>query len=132
MRGRKRQPEADDRRALTRTPRAPAWMSAAARDEWRRVAPDLVRRRVLTTPALGLLESYCSAAGLVRDAYAAIARDGAYPKSESGAVKRHPAFSTIQQAGAEMRRLAAELALSPTSSAKFREGDADAWSRMDL
>lgn len=51
---------------------APAWLSVEAREEWDRVVPLLIERRVLTKADLGGLENYAVAMGRVRQAEAAI------------------------------------------------------------
>src|ERR1700712_5603693 len=75
MRGRK--PElATDRNALDAVIGAPAWLSKHAKAEWRRVMPDLTKRRILTAADLGSLESYCIATSQVRDMERLIAKEG--------------------------------------------------------
>jgi P27 family predicted phage terminase small subunit len=41
--------------------RPPAWLSKHAKAEFRRVMPELAKRRILTPADLGCLESYCIA-----------------------------------------------------------------------
>lgn len=66
MRGRK--PElASDATALNASTRPPAWLSKHAKAEWRRVMPELAKRRILTIADLGSLESYCVAMGRIRE-----------------------------------------------------------------
>ncbi|UWU89762.1 phage terminase small subunit P27 family [Bradyrhizobium sp. CB1015] len=65
MKGRKPQ-LAPDVNALDATTKAPTWLSKHAKAEWRRVMPELARRRILTVADLGSLESYCVAMGRVR------------------------------------------------------------------
>jgi len=92
-------------------------MPPEAKAVWRQLAPVLTARGVLTVESLGTLESYCLALGAVRRAHKAIAADGDYVRTGS-TIRRHPAFSTVSQMGAEARRLAAELGLTPTSRGK--------------
>lgn len=127
MKGRKPDnlPAADD--ALVRIPSPPAWLSKHARAEWRRVAPTLATRQTLTIGDLALFESFCVAAGAVRDAQDAISRDGAYYAAENGLLKRHPALSAQFQATATLRQCAAELGLTPVARSRtgMRPDDAD-------
>jgi P27 family predicted phage terminase small subunit len=104
--------------ALTRTPKAPAWLSQYAAAEWKRVGKDLVARRILTDDNLSLLESYTVAVGMVRDASDTIAREGATLATEKGMI-RHPAVQTLKEFIGEARRLASELGLTPTSRNKI-------------
>lgn len=116
MRGRKPELKAIDG-GLATAPRAPAWLPAEAKDEWRRIIPALTARRILTETDMATVESYCLAVGTVRRAQATIAREGDTVETAQGS-KRHPAFTTMTQMMAEMRRLAAELGLTPASRNK--------------
>lgn len=133
MRGRKPELKAIEG-GLATVPRAPAWLSREAKQEWTRVVPALIRRRVLTAEELGTVEAYCTAAGLVRHCQEVIAAAGAGADGTEE-TKRHPAFQTMFQAMTESRRLSAELGLTPTSRNKVRgpeKDEGDAWSGMDL
>ena len=79
----------------------PAWLSKHARAEWRRVMPELIKRRILTPADFGSLESYCVATGRVRD-IEKLLRVGIDPKL----------FRMQDQAIKTARQLAAELGLN--------------------
>lgn len=117
MRGRKPNLKPVDG-ALVRVPAPPRWLTDPARAEWRRVAPDLVERRVLTTDNLALLESYSTAIGMVRVSADTLAREGHSTVNAKGGIQRHPAVQSMREFMAEARRLAAELGLTPTSRNK--------------
>lgn len=103
---------------LTDAPKPPAWLSKDAKAEWRRVAPILVERAVLTEADLGILESYVVAIARVREAERTIARDGATITNAKGEFKRHPAV-TSQDAAIKTARLCAnELGLTPVSRSR--------------
>lgn len=116
MRGRKPALRAIDG-GLATVPRPPSWLPTEAKDEWRRILPPLIKRRILTDTDLATVESYCLAVGTVRRCQAAIADEGDTVSTKEG-VKRHPAFTTMAQMMSEMRRLAAELGLTPASRNK--------------
>jgi P27 family predicted phage terminase small subunit len=105
--------------ALTRAPKAPAWLSEHATAEWKRVAKDLCARRILTEDNLSLLENYCIAVGMVRDASETIAAQGTTVITDKGGIVRHPAVQSLKEFLGESRRLAAELGLTPTSRNKI-------------
>ncbi|MFN3362822.1 MAG: phage terminase small subunit P27 family [Allorhizobium sp.] len=94
-------------------PKPPVWMSKDAKAEWRRVAPILIERNVLTDADLGTLESYCAATGTVRDAQRQINRDGLML-----AGKRHPLFGVQNAAMTTQRLCASELGLTPVSRSR--------------
>jgi len=115
MRGRK--PElATDRNALNAVTVAPGWLSKHAKAEWRRVMPELVKRRILTPADFGSLESYCVATGRIRD-IEKLLRAGIDPKL----------FRMQDQAIKTARQLAAELGLTPVSRSRpaVRDNDHD-------
>ncbi|GBD48539.1 phage terminase small subunit [Methylopila sp. Yamaguchi] len=103
--------------AVAAVPRAPTWLSADAKAEWRRVAPILVERDILTEADLGTLESYATSTGVVREAQRAISRDGLIIETSDGP-KRHPAFGMMNAAMTTARLCAAELGLTPVSRSR--------------
>ncbi|WP_245454427.1 P27 family phage terminase small subunit [Bradyrhizobium sp. RP6] len=89
-------------------------MSKHAKAEWRRVMPELAKRRILTPADLGCLESYCIAIGRIRE-LEILLRAGIDPK-----------LCRMQdKAMVTARQLAAELGLTPVSRSRpaVREND---------
>jgi P27 family predicted phage terminase small subunit len=103
---------------LAKVPGAPSWLPAESRAEWRRVLPELIKRRTVTRSDLASVEAYCLAIGTMQRAQATIAAEGEIVTNASGDTRRHPAFQTLFQSLAESRRLAAELGLTPASRNK--------------
>lgn len=113
--------------ASGRCPSAPAWLSPYAKAEWRRAAPELYARRLLTPDMLATLESYVTAAGTIRECEDIMRAEGRVIEGEKGKAV-HPAFKIQQGAMREARLLAAELGLTPHrrySGAKPDEGNDD-------
>ena len=46
---------------VAQAPKPPAWLSAAGKKEWKRVAAELVELKVLASVDLAVLEGYCAA-----------------------------------------------------------------------
>ncbi|THD45777.1 MAG: P27 family phage terminase small subunit [Bradyrhizobium sp.] len=93
MRGRK--PElAPSRNDLDAVIGAPGRLSKHAKAEWRRVMPDLTKRRILTSADLGSLESYCIAIGQVRDMERQIAQEGHVVGTTRG-LRAHPGCACV-------------------------------------
>jgi P27 family predicted phage terminase small subunit len=130
-RGRKAEPQpiAD---AIRTVPQPPKAMSADAKNEWRRILPALVARRVLCAADMHAVERFCEAAADIKDARAAIAKDGAYVENRLGEIKRHPAFATLREATGESRRWSAELGLTPASRSRAGTHEDDEDNAMDL
>ena len=93
--------------------RPPSWLGKAARAEWKRVAPILNERQTVTEGDLGILESYCTAMGSVREAQKLLNRDGLMLGD-----KRHPAFGIMNAAQTTARLAANELGLTPVSRSR--------------
>ena len=111
-------------------PPAPRWMSRPAQVEWRRTAPRLQERKLLTPEALATLEHYCLTVGTVRECEQTLQREGR-TISADGQIRTHPAFQVQTAAMREARLLAAELALTPhrqgTRAPHRRETEHDGW-----
>lgn len=113
MKGRK--PElAADANALDAATKAPAWLSKHAKAEWRRVMPELAKRRILTIADLGSLESYCVAMGRVRQLEALL-------RSEIDLKLLRAQDKSMVTA----RQLVAELGLTPVSRSRPAVRDND-------
>jgi P27 family predicted phage terminase small subunit len=95
----------------------PAWLSKHAKAEWRRVMPDLTKRRILTAADLGSLENYCLAIGHVRDMERKITKEGHVIETPRGP-RAHPAVRIQSDAMTRARLLAAELGLTPVSRSR--------------
>ncbi len=112
-RGRKPSSIAPGSSPVVDVPRPPAWLSRDAKAEWRKVAPILVERNVLTEGDLGALAAYCDAVGQLVAANAIIAAEGMVV-----AGKKHPLITTTVAARNQIRQLAAELGLTPISRSR--------------
>jgi P27 family predicted phage terminase small subunit len=113
MKGRK--PElASDSNAVTSIIAPPSWLSKNAKAEWRRVMPELTKRKILTNADLGSLESYCIAMGRIRE-LEMLLRAGFDPKL----------FRAQDKSMMTARQLAAELGLTPVSRSRPAVRDND-------
>lgn len=98
-----------DAEALAKAPAAPAYFTAFAKAEWKRVMPQLITRRIITKGDLAGVEAYCCAAGAARQ----IAEQmSALPVPD---LKLGGLQIRYMQAA---RQLAAEYGLTPTSRAR--------------
>lgn len=107
-----------------RCPGPPPHLSDQAKAEWRRVAAELHRRRLLGRDMLATLESYCIAVGIVRETEQIMGEEGRIVVTDEGQ-KPHPAFRMQSAAMREARLLAAELALTPHRRGKKGPDDDD-------
>jgi P27 family predicted phage terminase small subunit len=111
---------------VDRIPSAPAWLSADAKKEWKRIMPLLVERRILTDADMGGVENYCVAIGRTREIERLFKRAGGDidPKL----------FRMQDKAIQTARQLAAELGLTPVSRSRpsIREDADDEESPLDI
>lgn len=119
-RGRKADIRAPDG-ALSKTPAAPKWLPELAKIEWKRVVPQLVMSRKIAAHELQVVESYCLAVALMRQAESVIQKEGMTFESEHGP-KRRPETTILKENIEASRRLAAELGLTPASRNKNEGG----------
>ena len=116
--------------APDRCPGPPSWLPEHAAAEWRRVAPELHRRKLFGRDSMAMLENYCVAVGTVRECEEAMAREGRVVATENG-MAAHPAFRIQASAMREARLLASELALTPHRRGRHEdEPKADPWEGM--
>ncbi|WP_457796651.1 phage terminase small subunit P27 family [Methylocystis sp. S23] len=99
-----------DKDSFRRAPPVPAWLSAEAKKEWRRVMPLLIERRILTDADLAMVETFCVSAGRVREVEKLIQAAG-------GDID--PRLFRMQDKAAQTARLiASELGLTPVSRSR--------------
>lgn len=100
-------------------PRAPLWLNADARREWRRVAPELERLGLLTRVDMAALASYCEAYALLMRAAKAIDAEGLVLTSQSGYAQPHPAVGIVQRSMQNIRAFCSEFGLTPSSRGRM-------------
>lgn len=109
MRGRKPASIAAGTSPLLDVPRPPIWLSKDAKAEWRRIMPDLVDRRTLTTPDMGMVEAYCVSIGRIREIEHEIRAGGSIDLK---------LFRAQDAATKTARQIAAEIGLTPVSRSR--------------
>lgn len=106
-------------------PPMPDWLSEPARAEWERIVPILAAKRVLAETDLGVMAAYCAAVGDQQLANEELLNSPRYYKSGGvgekqlgGLWKEHPAAKASRELGQQIRLLASELGLTPSSRSK--------------
>jgi P27 family predicted phage terminase small subunit len=105
--------------SITEVPRAPAWMSPAAKSEWKRIMPDLVQRRTLEPADMGLVEFLCVALGRVREIEKLIRASGTIDARM---------FRMQDKAMVTARQIASEIGATPVARSRAclrDDGDGD-------
>lgn len=110
-------------------PNPPSWMSKEAKAEWKRVVPELARLELLKPVDRAALTVYCETWATWVDAIREVRRTGMSITTETGATKRNPAISAAIESANQLRGMAQEFGLTPSSEAKLgllaRHGDLD-------
>lgn len=122
---------------LKGVPRVPDHIPAGMEGEWKTVAGDLARRKLLTSSMLGLLSTYIIALWSARQAQAAISKHGVLIKGAHQALKPNPANGLLSKSLEAVARLGAELGITPASRSKAgfqprEQGDDGAPAGLDL
>lgn len=102
---------APDTEALIKAPPAPAYLSAQAKAEWKRIMPQLIARRIITRADLAGVEAYASAVGICRQIEE--------QRGHAGGIIDKVQFGIWNRAAQTARQLAAEYGLTPTSRARI-------------
>lgn len=97
----------------------PDWLNAAAKAEWRRVAPELERLGLLTRLDRAVLAGYCEAYARWAEATKFIHENGQHYMTPKGQLRQWPQVETAKQAEQAMRSFASEFGLTPNSRAKL-------------
>lgn len=118
MRGRKPTSITSATSTLQAVPKPPAWLSKAAKLEWKRALPDLVSRKVLTDVDMGLVEAFCVSLGRVREIEAII--------QASGGSIDPKLFRMQDKAMQTARQIGAEIGATPVSRSRPTMRDDDA------
>jgi P27 family predicted phage terminase small subunit len=101
-------------RLLAETLKPPKTLSRGARAEWKVLAPRVAALGLLTTTTIRTFQLLCETLGTIREAEAAIKKDGFTIPTKDGE-KKNPAVSIMETARAQARQLFAEFGLSPRS-----------------
>jgi P27 family predicted phage terminase small subunit len=120
---------------------APAWIVAidheaevgteTALDVWNRLAPDLVRKKVLTSWDVEAFATYCDAVVNHRRASEEVARDGVTVMGAKSIV-RNPAVVAAKTYADVMARYGARFGLTPSDRASLSLGEGRRDPREDL
>lgn len=100
-----------DQDPVIRPVKPPFYFSTYARDEWRRIMPTLIARRVICKADLAQVETYCEMTGLVRQI--------THERQLAGGLIDVKLFGVQNRAAQTARQLAATLGLDPVSRARL-------------
>jgi P27 family predicted phage terminase small subunit len=115
---------------LSKPPEPPDFLSSEAKTEWKRVAPELLRLRLLTVLDLGPLAAYCASYSrwvAAERILAKMAAENPHTKgftitSTTGSPIVNPMLKIARLSADDMLRFAAEFGFSPAARTKISAG----------
>ncbi len=107
----------DEPEAETGIPRQPAWLSAAAKTEWKRIVGELDEMEILAKVDQTTLAVYCETYAEYLEARKLVQKHGMTTVTEGGTEMQHPAVGIMHRARADLKRYAALFGLSPADRA---------------
>jgi P27 family predicted phage terminase small subunit len=103
-------------------PQPPEWLPEEARDEWDRVVPELTRLELLKPIDRAVLTAYCLTWARMVQAYMDVASGNLTTKGSQGQLVKHPSVMVLESATRELRALAAEFGMTPSSENRLNAG----------
>jgi P27 family predicted phage terminase small subunit len=129
------------RRINKREPRAagpvgtcPAWLSAAAKAEWKRIVPVLQQLGMAASADRAALTAYCQAWAELEDATKQLTKEGRTVQAKRGTIAHpiaHPAVARQKAALAALRAYSSEFGLTPASRSRIQLGDGEGRDELD-
>jgi P27 family predicted phage terminase small subunit len=110
-------------------PEPPEFLSSDAVTEWRKVAPELHRSRMLTAFDVMPLAAYCAAFSRWKAAEEELAREAAQDPRKAltvtdakGVMRPNPLLRLSRAAAAEMVKIAGQFGMSPAARSRIAAG----------
>jgi len=97
----------------------PAWLKGKARQEWKRITPELRRLGLLTIVDRAALAAYCQAYTRWVEAEAIVEKEGLIFTTDKGYLQQRPEVGIAQKAMQIMKAFAAEFGLTPASRTRI-------------
>lgn len=101
-------------------PKCPSHLDKLAKREWKRLAPILMRMRVLTEADGIILGNLCTAYSTMIQAQEAVRQKGLVTKTESGFIMQNPFLKVANTAMEQVYKYAREFGLSPSSRTRIQ------------
>lgn len=116
---------------MTNNPRPPAYMTAEAKAEWRRLAPLLIARGMFDAGTASALETLCGHLAVMRMCDATIAKEGYMVKGKDCS-RPHPAIGARNRAGMQALQLQRRLGLIADAETAAPPAPGDAYSELGI
>lgn len=93
----------------------PQWLDDEGKKQWGVVTKNLRAMGLLATSDSGLISAYCQTMSRLKASQEHIKQFGLTISTGAGGLKKNPSVAIVEKATADLRQLAGELGLSPTS-----------------
>jgi P27 family predicted phage terminase small subunit len=117
-----------------RPPSCPSYLKGEGRNEWRRRAPDLHQKGLLTDWDLPLFEQWCIQVQVKHQAYTEWAADGfaATVTGYRGGTIKHPALQAMRDAATTMLSISKRFGFTPSDRAGIEMPKVPSGRRQEL
>jgi len=95
--------------------KCPSWLSAKAKAVWRRLAPPLIERKVLTAWDVDAFAILCDAIVQYREASEFVAKSNVLIRGRKDALVKNPAMQVCRDTAQTVRAYAQEFGLTPSA-----------------
>src|SRR5215210_3771229 len=118
-------------------PHCPDYLDEPARTEWDRLAPILVRMKVLTEADYIALASLCQTFSTMLKAQEQLTKSGILFKTPSGYIQQSPLIAVVNNCTEKIVTLCRECGLTPSARSRMQTrqteafGDDDSWAQFD-
>ena len=102
----------------------PSWLTPYASHLWDSLAPDMIRKRVLTTWDADLFASVCEHYSTWRRAQEIVVENGVLVAGFGGVMVKNPAVQVARDAWQAFNAGAGKFGMSPADRSKVQVGDA--------
>lgn len=111
-------------KSAPRPPSPPSFLGKLAKEEWRRVVPELHRLGLLTKLDRAALAAYCQSWARYIEADKVITDHGMTFMTDKGYVCQRPEVTIAQKERSQMKQFASQFGLTPASRSSINTGEA--------
>ena len=132
----KRKLNTQEPQPIVTMPHCPAYLDEVAKAEWDRLAPILVRMKVLSEADYIALASLCQTFSTMVKAQEQLTKSGILLKTQSGYVQQSPLIGIVNSCTEKIVTLCREFGLTPSARSRMQTNqteaskDDDPWARL--
>ena len=120
IRGDKRKPNKDEPVPPSGDVRPPDWLRPEAVEVWNRLAPDLIRKKLLTPWDVDAFAVLCNAIIQHQEATKFVTNAGVMVRGRKEAVVKNPAVQLVRDSAQIIRAYAQEFGLTPSARSSIK------------